>query len=191
MPFDEAFRYVAQSERRKCVLSCLTQPLTVKQLSSLASLKLPACCHVLSELRTYKVVRCLNQSARRSRLYWLTKLGQRCRNASNEPAGGNSNPANLPDIDWNLYGAVCFSHRSAVLRAISGPMQSVTIKRAARFQDPTIRMSANNVRDVIKFFMAEGIVTRIDVRGKHHPRYELTELGKTFQLLLLRAEGTR
>ena len=191
MQFDEAFRYVAQSERRKRVLSALTQPLTVKQLSSLASLKLPTCCHVLSELRIYKVVRCLNRRARRSRLYWLTKLGHQCRDALNDSACRDSNPADSPYINWDLYGAVCFSHRSAVLRAISGPMQSATIKRVARFQDPTIRMSANNVRVVIKFFAAQGIVTRIHIRGNHHPRYELTDLGRRFQLLILRAGGIR
>jgi predicted DNA-binding transcriptional regulator len=70
------------------------------------------------------------------------------------------------------------------------PLQPAAIKRRARRHDPEIRMSANNVRDVIQVFLRRGIVTSVLERGKTHPRYELTETGRQLQQLLLRAETT-
>ena len=49
-------------------------------------------------------------------------------------------------------------------------------------------MSANNVRDVIRLFVASGIVRSVPGKRRAHPRYELTMLGDVLRTLLLRAE---
>ncbi len=64
-------------------------------------------------------------------------------------------------------------------------MQAAAIKRKARLRDSNLRMSANNVRDVLKYLLGAQITRRVVVRKKKHPRYELTDLGKEFQRLLL------
>ena len=52
---------------------------------------------------------------------------------------------------------VCFSHRAAVIQALDRAMQPAAIKRKAKSQNPDLKMSANNVRDVIKLFLQRGI----------------------------------
>lgn len=54
--------------------------------------------------------------------------------------------------------------------------------------DPLIRMSANNVRDIIRLFLKRGIVQSVAVSGIRHPNYQLTPKGIQLQELLLRAE---
>ena len=79
----------------------------------------------------------------------------------------------------------------AIIKAMKEPLQPATIKRRARSLDPNLRMSANNVRDVIRLLLDRGIVRRVEIKKKRHPRYELTELGRVIQELLLRAEGPK
>jgi len=100
------------------------------------------------------------------------------------------NPSTLPtSVDWNLLGWVCYRHRAAILKTLSEPLQPSAIKRRARARDPTLRMSANNVRDVIRLFKQRGIVQPVYLRKKKHPRYELTDVGKTLRQLLGQAES--
>lgn len=94
----------------------------------------------------------------------------------------------LPEIDWELYGSCCFSHRGAVIKTLATPMQPAEIKRRALLQNSMLRMSANNVRDVIRFFKEKGIVNPVKMRKKAYPRYELTEQGKDFRRLMMLAE---
>jgi len=91
----------------------------------------------------------------------------------------------FPKISWDLYGSVCYRHRSAVVEATRGPMQAALIKRTAFSRDSSLRMSANNVRDVMMYLVETGVVKKIHVRKKRHPRFELTDLGLEFQKLLL------
>ena len=58
----------------------------------------------------------------------------------------------------------------------------------ARTHNPGIRMSANNVRDVIRLFVSKGVVRPITAKRRSHRRYELSEVGKQLRLLLLEAE---
>ena len=81
----------------------------------------------------------------------------------------------FPEIDWSLYGLICFSQRSAVIKALSRPMQPSEIKRMARFHDPNLRMSANNVRDIIRLLLEKGVVRRVVERGKAHPKPGLNQ----------------
>ena len=92
-----------------------------------------------------------------------------------------------PDIDWTLYASICYSQRSAVIKALEEPLQPVVNKRRAKFQNPNLRMSANNVRDIIRFFLSKGLVQQVWIRAQAHPRYQLTGLGRVFRDLLQRA----
>lgn len=163
--------------------------MTAKQLSHKIALSMDCCGYILSELSDHKLVACLNGQARRSRLYWLTTLGkiyqQKLRESRNLPQFD----FDFPKVDWQLYGWVCFSHRQAVIRALTEPMQPAAIKRKARSQNAGLRMSANNVRDIIRLFLSRRIVRPVNVHRKAHLRYELTELGRKFRTLLLEVEG--
>ena len=166
----------------------MTQPLTVKQLGTRTSMTVNTCSYILWELTTYGLVGCLNQDARRSRVYWLTELGKKCQEQLCHEQRLPQVTYNFPDVDWHLYGWVCFSHRSAVIKTLWQSLRPVSIKRLARSQNPHLRMSANNVRDIIRWCLAKGIVTKIYVKGMFHPCYELTSLGKDLQWLLLQAK---
>ena len=183
----EAYQTLHQSQRRKNIMSSLLQPMTAKQIAHYTDLSIDTCSYVLGELVTYKIITCLNVASRRSRLYWLTDLGKNCQKKLFAEQELPEPKHDFPGVDWNLYGWVCFSHRSAIIRAMYGPMQPVTIKHKARSRNPLIRMSANNVRDVIRLFLARGIVQPVKVKRKAHLHYELTDSGKKLQTLLNRA----
>lgn len=178
--------WLSRSGRRKAAIQNLTAPLTVGQLASRIGLPRQCCSKVLRELRTRGLVTCLNPSASSNRVHALTRQGVRYR--SNRSSGCVSGHAHhFPKTDWELYGTVCYRHRAAVIKAISSPMQPSEIKRRALTQNPHLRMSANNVRDVIKFLLKTGIVQQVRIPKKAHPRYELTTQGKHHQTLLFRA----
>ena len=48
-------------------------------------------------------------------------------------------------------------------------------------------MSANNVRDVIRVLLDQGIVGRVQTKGKWYVKYALTAEGKNIRILLIRA----
>lgn len=124
---------------------------------------------LVRRLRHRGLVQCLNPNARRSRVYARTD-------------------AALPRVDWALYGWVCFSHRRAVLEALDEPRQPSAIKRRARYLHPGIRLSANNVRDIIREFREHNIVQPVSVRGRAHPAYALTPTGTALQTQVLENE---
>ena len=167
----------------------MNQPLTTQQLSRKTGLPFNVCREVIPQLAACGLVRCLNENARRGRLYWLTKLGESCQPGLLKQLDKKPLEHCVPELDWELYGWVCFNHRSAIIKVLTEPMQPATIKRKARARAPTLHMSANNVRNVIRLFLAHGIVHPVRVRKKAHLRYELTELGKRFQELLWRVEA--
>lgn len=168
------------------LLSEFTQPLTTKQLAVRLRIDSKRCNHHVRTLAATGLISCLNPLARRSRVYWLTPAGMRRRN-SLVPSQA-THPASLStSVDWALYGWICFSHRSAVLRALEPPLNAASVKRAARFRDPALRMSANNVRDVLRAFLDRGLV-RIQPSTSPRSVYELTERGNVLRLALLRAE---
>jgi len=67
-------------------------------------------------------------------------------------------------------------------------MQPAVVKRKIKQQNPKIKMSANNVRDVMKLFVQKGIVKPVKIGKKAHLRYELSEEGCKLQGLLSQAE---
>ena len=184
----DALHWLSHGELRGQIVAHLKQPSTAKQLTLQHSLSLDSCCYILWELVVYRLISCLNSSARRSRVYWLTPLGENCQRTLRHQQGLPPRERDFPEIDWDLYGWVCFTHRSAVIRALHGAMQPAAIKRRARLQHPDLKMSANNVRDVMRLFLAKGIVMPVRIRKKKHLRYELTDTGKQLQEILFRAE---
>lgn len=140
---------------------------------------------LLADLRRHEIVRCLSEEVRRSRIYWLTEVGLLCQRRLYEEAGMDWTPPVLLAIDWTLVAWVCYSHRTAVLKALSRPMQPCEIKRRARMLDEGVRMSANNVRDVIRLFLAKGIVVPVRDKKRRHLLYDLTTKGVLLRFLLM------
>ncbi|MHB9068787.1 MAG: hypothetical protein ACYC54_00295 [Sedimentisphaerales bacterium] len=134
------------------------------------------------------LVLCLNPKARNSRVYRLTSTGIRYRKKICLEMKRPLKDYNQPSIDWDLYGRVCFNHRTAVIKTLTEPMQPSQIKRILRMQRHRIRISANNIRDIIMFFLSHGIVRPVEVKNKAYLRYELTDLGTKFRQMLMQAE---
>ena len=181
----EIYQWLGKSEKRKLVLINLKQPMTASQLSKHTDLTLDQCSLYLGQLMLCGLVKCLNPFARRSRLYWLTPIGILCQKKLRKDKDLPSLVKELPDIDWELYGWICYNHRDAIIRALTKPMQPAAIKRYAKQKNPDLKMSANNVRDVIKLFAKRGIVKPVKARKKAHLRYELTDFGRKLQRLIM------
>ncbi len=189
MQLSEAYHWLEQGLRRQQILLQLKQPMTANQLSKHIDMSRDRCSDVLWELRIYELVECLNPKSRQSRLYWLTELGKECQHKLLQERGLPVSILDFPEVDWELYGWVCFSHRSAVIKELVQARQPFQIAwRAVRFQDPTLRMSSNNVRDIIKLFLEREIVELVWDHKNVHPKYRLTETGEKFMDLLRRAE---
>ena len=185
MEFAQACYWLRLSEKRRLILANLSQPLTATQAASRTGIGRDSCLHHLWSLTLRRILRCLNTDTRYSRLYWLTGLGRTCQRRIRKDAGQGSWVHRYPKIPWDLYSSVCYRHRSAVVEAMRGQMQAAVIKRRALSRDSTLRMSANNVRYVMKYLVETEVVQKIQVKKKKHPRFELTDLGLEFQRLLL------
>ena len=64
-------------------------------------------------------------------------------------------------------------------------MQPAVVKRKIKQHNPKIKMSANNVRDIVKLFGQKGIVRPVKIGKKAHLRYELTDTGTKLRQLLM------
>ena len=184
----EAYQWAQRGEKRKSVLLSLKQPMTALQLSKKTEFNQEQCSTILGQLTLCGLVKCLNPTATRSRLYWLTPIGILCQKKLGKDKTRPDMEEYFPDIDWELYGWVCYNHRAAIIRILTEPMQPSDMKRKLRNSKSDMKISANNIRDVIKLFLQKGIVQNTFVRKKAHPRYELTELGTKVRGLLSRAE---
>jgi len=147
------------------------------------------CSYTIAKFTAKGLVTCLNPEARNSRLFWLTQSGQECQKRLYQESYPEKTAElyDFPSVDWELYGWVCYSHRGAIIRILTEPMQPSAMKRTLR-KYPALKISANNVRDVIRLFLGKGIVRLVKVHKKAHPRYELTEAGEQFRKLLMGAE---
>ena len=189
MEFKEALSWIKEGRQRQEIFNAIRQPVTADQLSRRKGVSLDSASSALRELSKVGLLYCLNPASRTSRLYWLTALGQKCQRNLLQEDGQLKPDHDLPEVDWKLYGWTCYRHRSAILKVLKLPLQPATIKRVAFRQDPDLRMSANNVRDIIRLFEKKGIVSRIAVRKKKHPRYALTALGEKLRTLHLSADS--
>ncbi len=186
MQTSNVYEWTKKEENRKKIILSMRQPLTAKQISRTARISVDSCSYLLGKFAAKGIAICLNPNARSSRLYWLTDLGQKCRKRLHRELSLPEEQYDFPSVNWVLYGWVCFSHRAAIIRILTEPMQPSAMKRRLRNVNSTVKISANNVRDVIRLFLQEGIVQKVFVRKKAHPLYELTDLGKQFQQLLVR-----
>jgi predicted transcriptional regulator len=180
------YEWITKEEDRKKIVLSMRQPLTAKQISRKTRINVGTCSYLLGKLAARGIAACLNPDARSSRLYWVTELGKAChkRLCPDQPAIA----PDLKSVNWELYGWVCFNHRAAIIRILAEPMQPSEMKRKLRQIGSNVRISANNIRDIVRLFLQKGIVQKVFARKKAHPRYELTELGTKLQELLRQAE---
>jgi len=165
------------------------QPLTPKQISKKTGIPIYTCSYIIDKYVQQGILTCLNSKAQSSRLYWLTDTGilkrkQLCCKldiAYVEP--------DLPDINWQLYGWVCFSHRSTVIKILTSAMRPSEVKRLLILQKTNIRISAGNIRDVLLMLLSKGIVRPVKVKNRNYLRYELTDLGIKLRQLLVKADA--
>jgi hypothetical protein len=189
MKNSKVYQWIIEEGNRKKILIAVSQPMTAKQLSRTTGIPVDTCSYLISKFTFKGVLICLNPSAVKSRLYWFTKFGIRCRKQLHQVLDLPYEEYTLPDIDWHLYGWVNFNHRTAVIKTLTAPMQPSEIKRFLRVHRSGVRISANNIRDIIKLFSARSIVRPVKIKKKAHPRYELTELGTKFRQLLIRGDA--
>ncbi len=143
---------------------------------------------LIAGLRTAHLIECLNGAASSSRVYALSDLGRSSRSVVAAGALRSVESYFFPRLAWRDYGWCCFSHRRAIVKTLTEPLYPALIKRRARQRWPGIRMSQNNVRDVIRLMRARGIVRPVPMRKRAYPYYELTRRGALIQKLLNRAE---
>jgi len=191
MQISDVYTWIVEREDRKAVLLSLRQPMTAKQVGKKTGLSPDSGSHLLRRMAAKGLVVCVNPEARCSRLYRLTGRGQTCRGRIRRDLALPRDPeptSGFDRVNWELYGWICFNHRAIVIRTLTRPMQPSEIKRIIRARKPHIKISANNIRDVMKLLLARGIVKSVEVSKKAHLRYELTDLGHQLQKLLIRAE---
>lgn len=181
-------KWIREEENRINILRAIHQPMTASQISRRTGIPVNICSHVIGKFTTAGITACLNPKARNSRVYGLTELGIRCRQHLCRNTDQPSKEYDCPSVNWELYGWVCFNHREMVIKTLKEPMQPSAIKRTLRLQKPNVKISANNIRDVMRLFVALGIVQPVRIRKRAHPRYELTSLGLQLQQLLIQAE---
>lgn len=184
MQHSETYEWVIQDENRKRMLISIQQPMTAKQLSRQTAISKEMCSYLLGKFAALQLCVCLNPIAGNSRLYWMTDIGKEIQGKLQKEMNLPQKDIGFDSVNWNLYGWVCFSHRSIVLRALIEPMQPSEIRHRIRYRFPFAKITANNVRDIIRLFEKKAIVRKVFVKKKVHPRYELTEAGLQFQKLL-------
>lgn len=185
----QVYQWLSEQEDRKTILKSFNQPLISRQISKRTGIPANTCSYVIATFVDKGLLVCLNSFARNSRLYWLTDNGLQCRKKLYLTKDLSYNERELPEIDWELYGWVNFSHRLAIIKALTHPMQPSEIKRLFRLQGTHIRISANNIRDIVRLFLAKGIVRPVKVKKRAHLLYELTDLGIKFRNLLIQADA--
>ena len=188
---DHVYRWVTASKRRVCVVVQFDQPLTVRQLCRRTALTLRACSDVLSQLVRRRLARCLNPRSRRCRVYGLTRTGVWCQGRMRRVLWLGPLLPTRARIDWSVYGAVCHNHRSAVVLALAEPLRPPMVKRRAQMRDPKLRISANNVREVLSSLQRLRVTRRRWIEEYGYPHHELTRLGREARRLLIGAEMPR
>ena len=189
MKNNKVYQWLKEEENPRKIFIAINQPITARQLSQRTGIPVDTCSYFIAKFTIKGLSICLNLGAIKSRLYWLTEFGLRCQKQLHQDLNLLYKEYNLPDINWHLYGWVNFNHRSAIIKILTTPMQPAEIKKVLRSRRPNIKISANNVRDIIKLFLARDIVSPVKIRKKAHLRYELTDLGTKLRQLLIRADA--
>ncbi len=164
----------------------IRQPMTVRQISLKTKIREDGCSFILQELSRCDIVQCLNPRVKRSRLYWLTQKGINCQQFLFKQTHKAAPTYDFPNVDWELYGWVCFNHRSSIIKVMTEPMNPASIRRKIYRQYPTIKISANNVLDILRLFVKKAIAESVYQEKSARASYQLTELGQKLQKLLWR-----
>jgi hypothetical protein len=187
MVFQDHLPWLRQSESRTTILTRLHQPSTASQLARTTDFSRDHCSRALCDLTQRTLTRCLNPRSRRSRLFWLTRTGHECQSSLRSSLDLSPLIHDFESVDWPLYGWALFNHREAIIKALSGLMTVQEIRRRAISQSPSLRISANNIRDILRLLETRGIVHK-HASVTHSPaRFELTDLGRKVYRLLWRA----
>ena len=181
-------KWLTENEDRRKILICIDQPLTARQISKKVGIPLDSSSHILRKLKKINITLCLNHKSRNSRLYGLTRKGQVYRNQLSKKYGIPVKRYNLVDVNWQLYGWVCFDHRAAVIKVLNEPMRASEIKKVLRLHKPNLKISSNNIRDIIRLFASKKIVEPVKVKKMAYPRYQLTDIGIQLKKLLTNAQ---
>lgn len=172
---------VSHEERTKLILA-LSQPMTTGQLAARSGVADRRTSHLIRHMSRHGVVRCLTPSSRGNKVWWLTTAGERIQAACVRQQGTKRRKVQVLQVSWEVYSKVCFRHRMAVMRAVRGRMRVSQIKKQACERDRSLRISDNNVRDVLRVLATMGLVSRTRVKKK--VLFELTAVGKEMQQLL-------
>ena len=181
-------KWILEKEDRRKILISIAQPLTARQICKKTDISLDSCSHILRKFKGKGLTLCLNPKSRNSRLYGLTKKGIVYQKQLCKKSGIPVKKYNFPDIDWELYGWVCFDHRLAVIKALNEPMRPSEIKKILKVQKSNLKISANNIRDIIRLFASKNIVEPVKVKKMAYPRYQLTDIGIQLIKLLTNAQ---
>ncbi len=171
-------------------LLALKQPLTASQLARKLDRERDRCSYLLRRFASLGLVTCITSLMRRNRLFWPTEIGRDYQEELALRYRRRVMEYDFPIINWRLYAQVCFSQRAAVVKHLMHPMQPAQIRRVAVSRNPDLKLSANNVRDVIRFLRSSGLVAVVVKTLSDHPLYDLTQQGKRMQRLLRQAEQT-
>jgi len=188
MVSEKVYQWLNVRDDRKVVLRAFHQPLISRQISKRTGILQSTCSYIIATFVDKGLLICLNPAAQNSRLYWLTEKGHRLLKKLAQNHNQIYLKPQLPEIDWPLYGWLCYTHRSVIIRVLNEPMRPSEIKRVLSIQRPSIRISAGNVRDIIQLFLLKSIVRPVTIRGKVYPYYKLTDLGIKCRDLLIRAD---
>lgn len=190
MAMSGAYHWLLASDKRKRMMVDFTQPLTAAQLARKARISAQSCRYSLVMLVLRNLVRCLNPGSVYNHVYWLTDCGITCQKRVRTKLALPSVPHNFPILDdWDLFSFVCYPHRSAVIKALLGHMRPPAIRRRAIDQNPKLRMSTDNTRDVLRVLRNGGIVRPVRKRKGAHRCYEFTDVGRSLQQLLNGADA--
>lgn len=180
--------WLDRSEIRAQLMIWFSQPMTARQFARRLVKNRKSCSSALRALAKQGLVRCLNPSAKENRVYWLTNRGKDIQRSIRKKRDLQPLVIEFPKVDWNLHGWASFRHRAAIIKNLNGQMQPAHVRRVAHRKDPHLRMSANNVRDIMPSLLEKGVIRKIKIRKKAHWRYELTKLGEKLRVLLLHIE---
>lgn len=184
----QVYRWVQRAGRRRLALQALKQPTTPTQLAMHTPFNSDDTSAVLSDLTRHHLTVCLNPQAARCRVYGLTPLGVATRAHLQAERDLPATPYHQPHANWNTYGKCCQAHRAAIITALDGPLTPPQIRRAARYHNPELRMSANNTRDALYTLTTLTVTTPVPLRRRAYPAYTLTAQGEIIKALLLRAK---
>lgn len=179
---------IRKIKAEKKILLAFAQPLTIKHISQKTGIPENLCRHIVARYVQNGQLICLNHTARKSRVYWLTQSGILQQKKLCKKLNITNIKPDLPNIDWQLYGWVCFIHRSMVIKTLTMAMRPSEVKKVLRFRKPGMKISANNIRDVLRLLLSKAIVRPVKVKNRTYLRYELTETGTKFRQLLLQAD---